>query len=50
MDIKKIGEFIRKRRESLNLSQGQLSYKCDLETSVIHRIEVGERKKLIMNI
>ena len=46
MDIKKVGELIRKRRESLNLSQGQLSYKSDLETSVIHRIEVGERKKI----
>ncbi|MEO8771329.1 MAG: helix-turn-helix transcriptional regulator [Ferruginibacter sp.] len=41
MNVKTIGEFIRKRRQILNLRQEDLSELSKLTTKTIHMIEQG---------
>ncbi len=41
-EIKQLGIKIRKMRESLNMTQTDLSDKCDVDIRTIQRIENGE--------
>jgi len=51
MDIRlKIGQRIKKLRESANLSQKDLSYSADLDRSYIASVESGHRNISIINI
>ncbi len=40
-----LGNYIKKRRKELKLSQGQLSYKTQIPKSIIQRIETGDTKR-----
>lgn len=43
---KKLGDFIKNKRETLNLGLNQLSIKIDVTTSLIHRLENGQTQKI----
>lgn len=51
MNIKiKIGLRIKKLRESIKISQEQLSFKSDLDRTYINSVENGKRNISIINI
>lgn len=51
MDIKvKIGQRIKKLRETATMSQKDLSYSADLDRSYIASVENGQRNISIVNI
>ena len=51
MDVKlKIGQRIKELRETVNMSQKDLSYAADLDRSYIASVENGQRNVSIVNI
>lgn len=48
--LKKFGREVKRRRNSLGLSQEKLAYLCDLHRTYIGSIERGERNVSLQNI
>lgn len=48
--LKKFGREVKRRRNSLGLSQEELAYLCDLHRTYIGSIERGERNVSLHNI
>ena len=45
-----VGEFVKKRRTELNLTQAELAEKINSDTCYISRIETGARKPSVENL
>ncbi|MET3129263.1 DNA-binding XRE family transcriptional regulator [Arcicella rosea] len=50
MNLEQLGSVIRERRNTLSLSQENLSEKCDVAIKTIHSIELGKANPSIKTL